>query len=68
VAGAIYSTGNFRVNGGGNGLNINGGIWAGNEARLNGSALLTYNQDFMRAIEALDINDVEIASWRDLSS
>ena len=68
IAGAIYSTGNFRVNGGGNRLNVDGGIWAGNEARLNGKVTMTYNLNYMKAIEALDINDVEIASWRDLSS
>ena len=68
VAGAIYTTGNFRLNGGGNGLNVNGGVWAGNEARLNGNAKLTYNTDYMTAIEAMGINaDVQVVSWRDLS-
>ena len=68
VAGAIYTTGNFRVNGGGNGLNVDGGVWAGNEARLNGNATLTYNADYMAAIEGLDLNaDVQVVSWRDLS-
>ncbi len=68
VAGAIYTTGNFRVNGGGNGLNVNGGVWAGNEARLNGSATLTYSAGYMAAIEAMGLNaDVQLVSWRDLS-
>lgn len=68
VAGAIYTTGNFRVNGGGNGLNVDGGVWAGNEVRLNGHATLTYDADHMAAIQALGINaDVQVVSWRDLS-
>ena len=68
VAGAIYSTGDFRVNGGGNGLNVDGGIWAGDEARLNGKVTMTYNANYMNAIKALQLNaDVQVVSWRDLS-
>ena len=67
IDGAVYTTGNFRVNGGGQGLNINGGVWAGEEARLNGHATLTYNSSYMDAIEAMDIGaDVQVLSWRDL--
>lgn len=67
VAGAIYTTGDFRVNGGGNGLNVDGGVWAGDEARLNGHTTLTYNAGYMEAIEALGINaDVQVVSWRGL--
>ena len=66
VAGVIYTTGDFRVNGGGNGLNVDGGVWAGDEARLNGKAKLTYNAGYMHAVEALGINaDVQILSWRE---
>jgi hypothetical protein len=69
INGAIYSRGNFRINGGGSGLNINGGIWTGGEARLNGGATMTYNYDYMHAIEALDINpDVAVVSWQDLGT
>ena len=68
VAGAVYATGDFRVNGGGNGLNVDGGIWAGDEARLNGNTTLTYNRAYMDAIRGLEINaDVQVVSWRDLS-
>ncbi len=68
INGAIYTTGDFRINGGGNGLNVNGGVWAGEEVRLNGNANLQYNQPFMDAIEALGINaDVQVLSWQDLS-
>lgn len=66
VDGIIYTTGDFRVNGGGGGLNVNGGVWAGDETRLNGNVTLSYNADYMDAIEALGINaDVQIVSWRD---
>lgn len=68
VDGAVYSTGDFRVNGGGNGLNINGGVWAGGEARLNGNATLQYNVDYMAAIQGMGVDaDVQVVSWRDLS-
>ena len=67
IAGAIYTTGDFRINGGGNGFNINGGVWAGDEARVNGNATLAYNFTYMNAIKALNINaDVQVVSWQDL--
>ncbi len=66
VAGAIYSRGDFRVTGGGNGLNVNGSVWAGDETRLNGKVTMTYNWDYMHAIEGLGINpDVTVISWQD---
>ena len=68
IQGAIYTTGDFRINGGGNGLNVSGGIWTGDQARLNGHATLTYDSTYMNAIKALNINpDVQIVSWQDLS-
>lgn len=67
IAGAIYTTGDFRVNGGGGGLNVDGGIWGGDEVRLNGNASLTYNLSYMKALESMDISaDVQVVSWRDL--
>jgi len=66
IDGVIYTRGTFRVNGGGGNLNVDGGVWAGEEIRLNGNAHLTYNQDYMSAIEALGINaDAQFISWRD---
>ncbi|MBU0549141.1 MAG: pilus assembly PilX N-terminal domain-containing protein [Candidatus Omnitrophica bacterium] len=66
IDGVIYTLGTFRINGGGGNLNINGGVWAGEEVRLNGNAQISYNCDFMSAIEALDIDaEVQIISWRD---
>lgn len=66
IKGAIYSTGNFRINGGGGNLNIDGGVWAGNEVRVNGNSTLTYNAQYMQAIKALGIkSDVTVLSWRE---
>jgi adhesin HecA-like repeat protein len=66
VEGAIYTRGEFRINGGGGNLNINGGVWAGEEARLNGNANITYNAGYMSAIQALGIDaDVQIISWKE---
>lgn len=66
VEGAIYTRGEFRINGGAGNLNVNGGVWAGEEARLNGNANVTYNADYMAAIQALGINaDVQIISWKE---
>ena len=66
IDGAIYTRGSFRVNGGGTGLNVNGGVWAGQEIRLNGSADITYNEDYMTAIQALQIEaDAQVTSWQD---
>ena len=64
VAGAIYTTGTFRINGGGNGLNVDGGIWSGEQATLNGNATVQYNATYMNAIKNLQINaGVQIISW-----
>ncbi|MDD5070912.1 MAG: hypothetical protein PHV17_09315 [Candidatus Omnitrophica bacterium] len=69
IEGAVYTRGNFRVNGGGGRLNVNGGVWAGNEARLNGSADVAYNQDYMDAISGLSIGaSAQITNWRDNQS
>ncbi|MFH1678505.1 MAG: hypothetical protein ABH914_02670 [Candidatus Omnitrophota bacterium] len=67
IDGVVYTRGTFRVNGGGGGdLNVVGGIWAGEEARLNGSVGIAYNESYMSAIEGLNIEvDLKIVSWRD---
>jgi hypothetical protein len=69
IEGVIYTRGEFDINGGGGNLNINGGVWAGEEAELNGNAHVAYNQDYMSAIEALNINpDVQVVSWEELQN
>lgn len=66
VDGAIYTTGDFVINGGGGGLNVYGGVWAGDEARLNGNATVEYEATYLRAIERLNLSaDVQLLSWRE---
>lgn len=69
IEGIIYTRGEFRVNGGGGNLNINGGIWAGEEARVNGNANISYNLNYMDTIKDLDIaGAAQIISWKDLDN
>lgn len=66
INGVIYTRGDFDINGGGGNLNINGGVWAGEEAELNGNAKVTYNQTYMDAVKYLNLTtSVQIASWKD---
>jgi len=66
IDGVIYTLGEFRINGGGGNLNVNGGVWAGEEVRINGNASITYESNYMDAIEALDIDPgVYISSWQE---
>lgn len=71
VDGCIYTTGSFRINGGAGNLNVNGGVWAGDEARMNGNATVSFNSDFMTSIKQL-IEDnsaggvVQLLSWREV--
>ncbi|MCM8786682.1 MAG: hypothetical protein NC935_01355 [Candidatus Omnitrophica bacterium] len=69
VEGAIYTLGNFTIKGGGAGLNIVGGVWAGEKAILDGNAKVFYNSTYMHAIDNLDVDtDVQITSWKELQS
>jgi len=69
VDGAIYTLGQFTINGGGNALNVNGGVWTGQLATLNGNSKISYNSTYMSAIQSLGINtDVQIISWTDLQN
>ena len=66
IEGVVYTRGVFRINGGAGGLNIDGSVWAGEEARLNGNSHVSYNPYFVQSIEGLPIDfDVQIVSWRD---
>ena len=67
IDGVIYTLGELNVNGGGTeGLDVNGGIWAGEGTRINGSADVLYNADYMAAIGALDIEpSAQVVSWRE---
>ncbi|MFH1691623.1 MAG: hypothetical protein ABIC68_03495 [Candidatus Omnitrophota bacterium] len=71
VDGCIYTTGKFDINGGGGNLNVNGGVWSGTEAELNGNVMINYNIDFMDSIEFLVQNQgagsvVQLLTWREL--
>jgi len=66
VKGCIYTRGNFTINGGGNALNIEGGVWAGTGATLHGHAKIDYHSTYMQAIQNLGIDtDVQTVSWLD---
>ncbi|MFH1062198.1 MAG: hypothetical protein V1747_04840 [Candidatus Omnitrophota bacterium] len=69
IDGCVYSTGQFRVNGGGSGLNVLGGVWSGTDGvRLNGSIQIGYHEPYMNAIR--DViqpgSTVQLVSWRKL--
>lgn len=68
IDGIIYTRGTFSINGGGgNGLNVDGGVWAGEEVELNGSANITYNKTYMDALKNSDFIESapQITSWRE---
>jgi len=67
VDGCIYTRHDFTANGGGHqGLNINGGVWAGNMATLNGGVNVGYNATYMSAIKNQTIDaTIQVSSWRD---
>jgi type 1 fimbria pilin len=66
VQGTIYTLGRFTVNGGGSALNVNGGVWSGQQVTLTGNAKIAYHSEYMNAIDALNINtSVRINSWSD---
>lgn len=68
IDGMVYTRGEFRVNGGGGSdvLNVNGGVWAGEEIRLNGNVHMGYNTTFMTALQTLSIDSVpQISSWKE---
>ena len=66
IDGVIYTLGDFRINGGGGNLNINGGVWAGGGARVNGNSNVTYNSQYMNAIKNMNIiMNPRIVSWKE---
>ncbi|TAN61785.1 hypothetical protein EPN16_02855 [bacterium] len=66
VQGVIYTRGEFKINGGAGRLNVDGGVWAGEQAVLNGNADVTYNQVYMDAIRDLNINaQAQVTAWKD---
>lgn len=66
IDGLIYTRGEFRVNGGGGNLNVNGGVWAGELARLNGNARVDYNATYMAAVEGMNLTgSAKVGTWQD---
>lgn len=67
IDGCVYTRGYFQNKGGGNSLNVNGGIWAGDYVTLRGNAKVDYNATYMDAIRR-NINpstEVQLISWRE---
>ena len=50
IDGCVYTLGDFRINGGGNGLGVTGGVWARDDIRLDGNAKASFDQEYMDAI------------------
>ena len=66
IAGAIYTMGQFNLNGGGSGLNINGGVWAGDTVTFNGGGTISYDAGYQQAIDQIGMQtDVQVVSWRE---
>jgi hypothetical protein len=69
VEGVIYTRDEFEIKGGGGGLNVYGGVFAGDEAELDGNARVAYNSDYMSAISALNINEqIQIVAWKEVQN
>jgi hypothetical protein len=64
VNGCIYTQGDFRINGGGNAVNVNGAVWVGGDVELKGGVDLRYNRSYIEAIQKLRADDFK-PIWRD---
>ncbi len=71
IDGCLYTRGNIWLHGGGgNIINVNGGVWAGGTITMTGNEQINFNPDgpgYMSAIrDGLHPNtDVQIRDWRD---
>ena len=67
IDGCIYTIGDFRINGGGNGLNVLGSVWGRDDVRLNGGVLIDYNQVYTDAINNMNLRiKPKLISWREV--
>lgn len=69
IEGCLYTRGYFSNKGGGNAVNINGGIWAGKYADMRGGIVGKYKKIYMDVIRD-NINpstEVQVISWREES-
>lgn len=69
VQGCIYATGQFRIDGGGGQLNIDGAVFAGN-ALINGGGTLAYNDTYMQIMQAWssNVDSLTVTSWEDMDN
>jgi len=66
ISGAVYTLGDITLSGGGNVLNVDGGVWSGQNATITGSSDIAYNAGYMAAIQNLGIGtEVQMLSWDD---
>ena len=66
IEGIIYARGTFEVDGGGQNLNVNGGVFAGDITVLNGGIDIQVSQEYMDAVRDLNVTlDFPIVSWRE---
>ena len=66
IAGMVYTSGAFTVNGGGGGLNVSGGVWAGKKIKINGNISVSYNADYMQAVKHMELeSDLRVLYWQE---
>lgn len=66
IDGCVYTLGDFRINGGGNGLGVTGGVWAKDDVTLNGNSQVAFNQEYMQAINSMNISfKPQMTSWKE---
>ena len=69
IDGVLYTNGAFGVNGGGGGINVSGGVFAADGVTMNGNTTVTYNQEYMDALEAMDFpTGIQVLSWNEIAS
>jgi len=69
INGVVYTLGEFTVNGGATGINLNGGVFAAETATMNGKTTVTYNQEYMDSIDAMNIpTGLTVLSWNEIVS
>ena len=70
IKGVIYCRGTFTINGGGNAWNVDGGVFAGAVATLNGGITMKHNQTYLDAVEALKTGsgNMTVISWNEIHS
>jgi hypothetical protein len=70
VDGVVYTQGEVTFNGGGDTVNVNGGVFSGEDTIINGGIDLGYNQTYMHTLRDMNIGNIppEIIYWEDLQN